>query len=68
MGVDAEHALLVESYGDLPAADEVGVVVGQHRVLAYRMRRDEWTWSDVTEGCEESDFADQVRVGVAMLG
>jgi hypothetical protein len=67
-GVDPERALLVESYGEPPGGGEVGVVVDRTgRVLAYRARHDEWSWSDLTEDWEASDFADQVRVGLAML-
>jgi len=67
-GVEPDRALLVESYGEPPAGGEVGVVVdATGRVLVYRARRGEWSWTDLTERWETSDFADQVRVGLAML-
>jgi hypothetical protein len=38
------------------------------RVLAYRVRKGEWTWFDISHGWSSSEFADQVRVGLTMLG
>jgi hypothetical protein len=65
--VDPATALLVESYEE--AAEEVGVVVALGpRVLLYRARTGDWTWTDVTNAWESSAFADQVQVGLRMLG
>jgi hypothetical protein len=67
-GIEPEQALLVESYDEPPAGDQVGAVVdATGRVLAYRESSGEWTWDDLTDRWEDSDFADQVRVGLAML-
>jgi hypothetical protein len=66
-GVDPEETLLVESYED--ESDEVGAVVSRGgRVLAYRVQSGDWTWSDISDGWRESEFSDQVQVGLAMLG
>jgi hypothetical protein len=68
LGVDPDQALLVESYDEPPAGDEVGAVVsGTGRVLAYRARSGAWSWDDLTDRWEDSEFADQVRVGLGML-
>jgi hypothetical protein len=66
-GIDPDQALLVESY-DEPPVGEIGAVVdATRRVLAYRECSGEWSWEDLTDRWEESDFADPVRVGLSML-
>ena len=68
LGIDPDQALVVESYDEPPAGDQVGAVVAATgRVLAYRWASGEWSWDDLTDRWEDSDFADQVRVGLAML-
>jgi hypothetical protein len=67
-GIEPDRALLVESYDEPPAGDEVGAVVdASRRVLVYRKRAGEWSWEDLTDRWEESEFADQVSVGLSML-
>ena len=64
--LDTEDALLVESYEDGP--DEVGVIVARGcRVLVYRVRTGKWTWTDISDGWPDSEFAEQVQVGLDML-
>ncbi len=66
-GIDPRLALLVESYEEGRA--EVGVVVTHPaRVVVYRQSGGVWVWTDLTDAWPTSEFADQVQVGLSMLG
>jgi len=68
--VDYEQALIVEFYDEPPMGDQFGVVVDSaNRVLSYRARTDDWSWSwdDLSDDWDKSQFADQIRVGIAMI-
>ena len=65
--VEPELALLVESY-DEPPQTEIGAVVAEAgHVLVYERRGGRWSWRDVTATWQQSEFAEQIRVGFEML-